>query len=98
MRSISRGFLIGVGVTSVSLSLLVSGAAFFGVRAELVRRQQRHQAEYLDERLANLSRRFAAIAGIHAEANQALQERMRRMSPAQVDALIASLHVVGRFG
>lgn len=88
MRSISRGFLIGVGATSVSLSLLVSGAAFFGVRADLVHRQQRHQAEYLDERLANLSRRFGAVAGIHAEASLALRERMRRMSPAQVDALV----------
>ncbi len=88
MRSISRGFLIGVGATSVSLSLLVSGAAFFGVRADLVRRQQRHQAEYLDERLANLSRRFKAVATIHMEAADALKARMRRMSPAQVDALI----------
>lgn len=88
MRSISRGFLIGVGATSVSLSLLVSGAAFFGVRADLVRRQQRHQAEYLDERLANLSRRFGAVADIHAEATRALEARMRRMSPAQVDAVI----------
>ena len=79
MRSISRGFLIGVGATSVSLSLLVSGAAFFGVRADLVHRQQRHQAEYLDERLANLSRRFAAVAAIPADATQALRERMRRM-------------------
>ena len=81
MRSISRGFLIAIGATSVCITLLSSLAAYAVFRHELVVRQERHLAQYLEERHSNLSRRFSALSGVHRQAAATLALQVDRLSP-----------------
>ena len=45
MRSISRSFILAVGVACVSLTLISAFASFLGFGGDIVRRQRQHQAE-----------------------------------------------------
>ena len=81
MKSISRGFLIAIGATSVCITLLSSVAAFGVFRQELEARQRTHLAEYLEERHGNLSRRFSALSEVHQQAVAALALQVDRLSP-----------------
>ena len=88
MKSLSRSFLIGVGITSVSITLLGSVAAFLVFRDDLVRRQVRHLAEYVEQRQINVSRRFLSIASIQRAAVAELNAEIDRTPAAQVDRLV----------
>ena len=85
MQSISRGFLLAIGATSVAITLSSSVVAFCAFRQQLHSQQERHLADYLDERYANLSRRFRSLAGVHAGAASELQASVAHMSPSQAD-------------
>ncbi len=88
MKSLSRSFLLGVGITSVSITLLGSLAAFFVFRDDLARRQVRHLREYAEQRHTNVARRFLALAAIQHAAVDELGRAMDRLTPAQVDRQI----------
>ena len=86
--SLSRTFLIGVGLTTASIALVASALTFAIVRSDLGERQMRHQAEYLQERATNLSRRFEALSAIHQEAAAELTSAMDRLSPSEAARLV----------
>ena len=81
MKSISRGFLIAIGATSVCITLLSSLAAFAVFRHELAVRQERHLSQYLEERHRNLSRRFSALSEVHQQAARTLADQVDRLAP-----------------
>ena len=87
MQSISRGFLLAIGATSVAITLSSSVVAFCVFRQQLHSQQERHLAEYLDERYINLSRRFRALAGVHAGAVSELRTAVAHLPPAEADRI-----------
>ncbi len=89
MSSISRRFLIAIGVASVSITLVTAVAAMAVAQGDLARRQQQRMVEYTAERAVNLSRRFSALAGLHRDAAEALRTRMAATPAAEIDRLYA---------
>ena len=85
MQSISRGFLLAIGATSVAITLSSSVVAFCAFRQQLHSQQERHLAEYLDERYTNLSRRFRSLAGVQGGAASELQAAIAHLSLSQAD-------------
>ena len=90
MKSLSRNFLIGVGVTSLAVTLLGAIAAFVIFEQELSRRQISFMADYVRERSQNVDRRFSNLSKLHAAAAVELQRRVDRLTPSQVDDLLQS--------
>ena len=88
MKSLSRNFLLSVGITSISITLLGSIAAFVAYRNDLAARQMTHLREYVEQRQRNVSRRFGSIAGIQQAARTKLTADMDRLSDADIDRLI----------
>lgn len=86
--SLSRRFLIGLGVTSLAFSLLASIAAFAVFKRELESRQIGFLAQYVRERTDNVDRRFSNLITLHRSAIQALGARLATMSPGEADRLI----------
>ena len=60
-KSISQGFLLRLGLTSVACTVLASVAAFTGFEHELEQRQIRFLAQYVQERTDNVDRRFSDL-------------------------------------
>ena len=87
MSSISRRFLIAIGVASVCITLAAALTVMAVAQSDIGRRQQQRMAEYTAERAANLSRRFSAISGLHRDAAEALRLRLSRTSPADLERL-----------
>lgn len=81
MNSISRGFLIAVGATSVLITLLSSVAAFCVFRHDLGQREQAHMAQYTRERFSNLSMRFIALSRVHSLAVADLSAQAAALDP-----------------
>ena len=81
MNSLSRGFLIAIGATSVGVTLLSSLAVFFVFRNQLEVQQRHHLAQYLAERHNNLSRRFSALAEVHQQAIIELDREIAALPP-----------------
>ncbi len=88
VRSLSRSFLLGVGATAVTTTVLASLAAFFVYRADLTQRQLEHTREYVDQRGQVVRRRFTALAEIHAKAAAQLTAHMDALPAAQAAALL----------
>ena len=87
MTSLSRRFLVGVGVTSVTITLLGSLAAFFVFRSDLETRQVKHLGEYVDQRQVNVARRFDVMGRIQRASVDDLRAEMDRLSPSEIDRL-----------
>ena len=88
MKSLSLRFLLGVGVTSVTITLLSAVATFNLVRADMAQRQTEHLEQYLDQRAVNVSRRFDAITNIHRKAVEDLTRRLETLPPERVSGLL----------
>jgi hypothetical protein len=87
MKSLSRGFLISVGLMSLVVTILGSLGAFVVFQQELTGRQIAYLGDYVRERASNVDRRFTNLTALHKAANEELQRRMDRLSPGEVDRL-----------
>ena len=87
MKSLSRRFLISIGVTSLVLTVLSTLAAFAVFQRELTARQVTFLADYVRERSSNVERRFLNLSTLHQAAGEELERRMNRLTPVEVDRL-----------
>jgi signal transduction histidine kinase/ActR/RegA family two-component response regulator len=87
MRSLSRRFLISVGLMSLVVTILGSVGAFVVFQQELARRQISYLSDYVRERSSNIDRRFSNLTALHKAAGQELERRVHHLSPRQVDQL-----------
>jgi len=85
--SISRRFLISVGLLSVALTLVAFGAAFLAFQQELERREIAYLSDYVAQRANQEERRFTDLAAAQRDAANALKTRMAHLTDAQTDRL-----------
>jgi len=88
MKSLSRNFLIGLGLMSLVVTVLGSIAAFVVFEQELSERQISFMADYVRERSQNVEKRFSNLNALQAAAAVELQRRVDRLSPGDVDRLL----------
>jgi len=94
MKSLSRRFLISVGVMSLIVTILGTLGAFLVFQRELSNRQIAFLQDYVRERASNVDRRFSNLTALHKAAGEELERRMNRLSDADVLRL-AGAHLVG---
>jgi signal transduction histidine kinase/ActR/RegA family two-component response regulator len=87
MKSLSRRFLLSVGVMSLVVTILGSFGAFEVFKNELSERQIAYLGDYVRERSSNVDKRFTNLTSLHRAAAEELERRMNRMSSAEVDRL-----------
>src|SRR6187402_888885 len=87
MRSLSRRFLIGVGVMSLIVTMFGTLGTFVVFQRELSNRQIAYLEDYVRERSSNVERRFSNLSALHEAAGEELGRRMSRLSDADVDRL-----------
>jgi hypothetical protein len=87
MRSLSRRFLISVGLMSLAVTILGSVGAFVVFQHELSNRQISYLSDYVRERSSNVDRRFSNLTNLHKAAGAELERRVHHLSPSQVDRL-----------
>ena len=87
MKSLSRRFLIGVGLMSLLVTILSTFGAFVVFQRELSNRQIAYLGDYVRERSSNVERRFSNLTALHKSAGQELERRMNRLTAADVDRL-----------
>jgi signal transduction histidine kinase/CheY-like chemotaxis protein len=87
MKSLSRRFLISVGLMSLVMTVLGTLGAFVVFERELSSRQIGYLTDYVRERSSNVDRQFSNLSTLHKAAGEELERRMNRLTPAQVDAL-----------
>jgi signal transduction histidine kinase/CheY-like chemotaxis protein len=87
MRSLSRRFLISVGLMSLAVTILGSVGAFVVFQHELSERQIGYLSDYVRERSSNIDRRFSNLTALHKAAGQELERRVHHLSSAQVENL-----------
>ncbi|NBB14153.1 response regulator [Caulobacter sp. SLTY] len=85
--SISRRFLISVGLLSVALTLVAFGAAFLAFQQELERREIAYLSDYVAQRANQEERRFTDLAAAQRDAANALTTRMAHLTDAQTNRL-----------
>jgi signal transduction histidine kinase/ActR/RegA family two-component response regulator len=88
MKSLSRNFLIGVGLMSLVVTLLGSIAAFVVFEQELSKRQIRYMGDYVRERSQNVEKRFSNLSALQTAAATELERRVDAMAPGQADHLL----------
>lgn len=88
MKSLSRNFLIGVGLMSLVVTVLGSIAAFVVFEQELSKRQISFMADYVRERSQNVEKRFSNLNALQAAAAAELRRRVDQLSPGEVDRLL----------
>ncbi len=88
--SVSRRFLLGLGVTSLVFTLVSSIVAFGVFQRELERRQIDFLSQYVQERTDNVDRRFSNLIGLQRSAIEALNARLSTLSEAEADRLLAA--------
>ncbi len=88
MQSLSRRFLVTIGVMSLMVTILGSLGGFVVFQGELAKRQVSYLGDYVRERSSNIDRRFTNLNAMHQSAEHELQERVNHMSPAAVERLI----------
>src|ERR1700759_5239696 len=84
MKSLSRRFLISVGLMSLIMTVLGTFGAFVVFEPELSNRQIGYLTDYVRERSSNVDRRFSNLSTLHKAAAEELQQRINRMSDAEV--------------
>ena len=87
MKSLSRRFLVSVGVMSLIVTILGTVGAFVVFSRELSERQITFLGDYVRERSGNVDSRFSKLTALHEAAAEELGRRFSRLSPAEVDAL-----------
>jgi signal transduction histidine kinase/CheY-like chemotaxis protein len=94
MRSLSRKFLIGVGAMTIAVTALASLAAFFAFQHELAERQVGFLADYVVERTQTEDRHFSELAETHHAAAAALQARISRLQPGEIEQRFNDFYVL----
>src|SRR5687768_2431874 len=87
MRSLSRRFLISVGVMSLIVTVLGTLGAFLVFKRELEQRQIAFLEDYVQERSSNVERRFSNLTALHEAAAEELERRVNHMSAAEADRM-----------
>src|ERR1700761_6927329 len=87
MKSLSRRFLISVGLMSLIMTVLGTFGAFVVFERELSNRQIGYLTDYVRERSSNVDRQFTNLSTLHKAAGEELQQRMNRLSDAEVRRL-----------
>jgi signal transduction histidine kinase/ActR/RegA family two-component response regulator len=87
MKSLSRSFLISVGVMSLVITILSALGAFVVFQRELSSRQIAFLEDYVSERASNVDRRFSNLTALHRAAGEELERRMNKLTDADVDRL-----------
>ncbi len=85
--SISRRFLISVGLLSIAVTLIAFGAAFVAFQQELERREIAYLRDYVTQRANQEERRFTDLATLHRDAGAAMKLRMARLSDRETNVL-----------
>ncbi len=88
MQSLSRRFLIGVGLTALIVTTLGSVGAFIIFQHELSARQLSYLSDYVRERSSNVDKRFTNLTSVQQAAVKDLTERAGRLDPASVDRML----------
>ncbi len=86
--SLSRNFLLGVGITSVVFTITASLSAFAVFQSELAHRQISFLSQYVQERTDNLDRRFTGLLALHHSAVNTLQRYETLMQPRDTGRLL----------
>ena len=86
--SLSRNFLLGVGLISVVFTITASLSAFAVFQRELAHRQISFLSQYVQERTDNLDRRFTGLLTLHRAAVETLQRREALLRPGEAETLI----------
>ena len=84
MKSLSRRFLISVGLMSLIMTVLGTFGAFVVFERELSSRQIGYLTDYVRERSSNVDRRFSNLSTLHKAAAEELERRMGKLSDAEV--------------
>jgi signal transduction histidine kinase/CheY-like chemotaxis protein len=87
MKSLSRRFLVSVGLMSLIMTVLGTFGAFVVFERELSNRQIGYLTDYVRERSSNVDRQFSNLSTVHKAAGEELQRRMNHLTDAQVAAL-----------
>ena len=87
MKSLSRRFLISVGLMSLAVTVLGALGAFVVFEKELSDRQVAYLGDYVRERAGNVDKRFTNLTVLHRAAAEELERRMDRLPDAEVDRL-----------
>jgi signal transduction histidine kinase/ActR/RegA family two-component response regulator len=87
MRSLSRRFLISVGVMSLMVTVFATLGTFLVFQRDLSNRQIAYLQDYVRERASNVDRRFSNLTALHKAAGEELERRMNKLSDADVRRL-----------
>ncbi|HEV2533087.1 ATP-binding protein [Phenylobacterium sp.] len=87
MKSLSRRFLVSVGLLSLVVTVLGALGAFEVFQKELSDRQIAYLGDYVRERSSNVDKRFSNLSALHEAAAEELTRRMDRLSDREVDRL-----------
>jgi len=87
MKSLSRRFLISVGIMSLAVTILGTVGAFVVFQRELSNRQIAYLSDYVRERASNVDRRFSNLTALHKAAAEELERRINHLSDAEADRL-----------
>ncbi len=86
--SLSRRFLIGLGLTSLLFTSVATLATFVDIQHVLEDRQVQFLSQYVQERSTNAGRRFSELIKLHRSAVAALRAGVAAMPVQQATALI----------
>src|SRR5438270_13165189 len=87
MKSLSRRFLVSVGLMSLIMTVLGTFGAFVVFERELSSRQIGYLTDYVRERSRNVDRQFSNLATLHQAAGEELERRMDHITDADVKRL-----------
>jgi signal transduction histidine kinase/CheY-like chemotaxis protein len=87
MKSLSRRFLVSVGLMSLIMTVLGTFGAFVVFERELSNRQIGYLTDYVRERSSNVDRQFSNLSTVHKAAGEELERRMNHLSDADVARL-----------
>jgi signal transduction histidine kinase/ActR/RegA family two-component response regulator len=85
--SISRRFLLSVGLLSVAVTTLAFLAAFFAFQQELERREIGYLRDYVTQRANQEERRFTDLADAQRDAADAMRLRMAQLDDDETNRL-----------
>jgi len=87
MKSLSRRFLISVGLMSLVMTVLGTLGAFMLFERELSNRQIGYLTDYVRERSDNVDRQFTGLSSLHQAAAEELERRMDHLDAAAAGRL-----------
>jgi signal transduction histidine kinase/ActR/RegA family two-component response regulator len=87
MTSLSRKFLVSVGISSLLVTALAIVVAFVAFQKELERREISYLRDYVTERADQEERHFTDLASVQETAAVALRKRIEQMGDADAERI-----------